>query len=230
MMERTLYVVKGWAMIDVRMSATTREPLHRDRIVAAAIALADRDGVDALSMRNLARRLGYEVMSLYNHVANKDELLSSMVDAVAAEIDGPPSSAPPLAAVRAVTISTHDVLVRHPWAPELWQRYLPGPARTRLMDGLLRLFDESGLSPALAHHGFHAVTNHVLGYTLQQLGMNIGDDPEARANEFLAGISESEHPHMVAHVRQHLDGDTSSSFELVLDLILDGLVRLDAAS
>ncbi len=218
-------------MIESDMGADTpREPLHRDRIVAVAVGLADSDGVDALSMRNLARHLGFEVMSLYNHVANKDELLSLMVDAVAAEIDEPSPEDAPLDAIRAITISTHDVLVRHPWAPELWQRYLPGPARTRQMDHLLRLFDESGLAPTLAHHGFHAVSNHVLGYTLQQLGMDMGDDPEARAREYLAGISEADHPHMVAHVRQHLDGDTSSSFELVLDLILDGLVRLDAAS
>ena len=215
-------------MISNEMSTTTREPLQRDRIVAAAVQLADTDGVDALTMRNLARRLGYEVMSLYNHVANKDELLSSMVDAVAAEVDDPPYNASPLDAVRALTISTHDVLVRHPWAPSLWLRSLPGPARTRQMDDLLRLFDESGLSPELAHHGFHAVTNHALGYTLQQLGMDMGDDPEARANEFLSGISDVDHPYMVAHVHQHLAGDTSSSFELVLDLILDGLVRLDA--
>ena len=216
-------------MIEGEMGATTpREPLHRDRIVAAAVELADRDGVDGLSMRNLARRLGFEVMSLYNHIANKDDLLGLMVDAVAAEIDEPSPDAAPLDAIRAMTISTHDVLVRHPWVPELWQRYLPGPARTRQMDDLLRLFDESGLAPALAHHGFHAVSNHVLGYTLQQLGMDMGDDPEARAREYLDGISEVDHPHMVAHVRQHIDGDTSSSFELVLDLILDGLVRLDA--
>jgi len=214
-------------MIDDHMGATPREPLQRDRIVAAGVELADHEGVDALSMRNLARSLGFEVMSLYNHVANKDELLSLMVDAVAAEIDAPSPDVAPLEAVRALTISTYEAFVLHPWAPSLWLRYLPGPARTRQMDYLLRLFDQSGLSPELAHHGFHAVSNHVLGYTLQQLGLNMGDDPEARANEFLDGISETDHPHMVAHVRQHLAGDTSSSFELVLDLILDGLVRLD---
>ena len=217
-------------MIEGEMGATRpRKPLHRDRIVAAAVELADSDGVDRLSMRNLARHLGFEVMSLYNHVANKDELLALMVDAVAAEIDEPSPDQAPLDAIRAITISTHDVLVRHPWAPELWQHYLPGPARTRHMDDLLRLFDESGLAPTLAHHGFHAVGNHVVGYTLQQLAMDMGgDDPDATAREYLAGISEADHPHMVAHVRQHGDGDTSSSFELVLDLILDGLVRLDA--
>jgi len=214
-------------MIDNDMGTAPREPLQRDRIVAVAVQLADREGVDALSMRHLARNLGYEVMSLYNHVANKDELLSLMVDAVAAEIDEPSPDSEPLAAVRAMTISTHDVLVHHPWVPALWLRSLPGPARSRQMDDLLRLFGESGLSPELAHHGFHAVTNHVLGYTLQELGMNMGDNPEERANEFLSGISETDHPHMVAHVHQHLAGDTSSSFELVLDLILDGLVSLD---
>jgi AcrR family transcriptional regulator len=215
-------------MIDNDMGTTPRAPLQRERIVEVAMQLADVEGVDALSMRHLARSLGYEVMSLYNHVANKDDLLSLMVDAVAAEIDRPSLDAEPLAAVRAMTVSTHDVFVRHPWAPSLWLRYLPGPARTQQMDDLLRLFDQSGLSADLAHHGFHAVTNHVLGYTLQQLGLNMGDDPEARAIEYVDSISEADHPHMVAHVRQHLAGDTSSSFELVLDLILDGLVRLDA--
>ncbi len=209
-------------------AATEREPLHRDRIVATAVVLADEEGISALNMRNLARRLGYEVMSLYNHIANKDELLSLMVDAVAAEIDEPPPDATPLAAVRATAVSTHDVLVRHPWAADLWQRHLPGPARNRLMDDLLRLLDQSGISPDLAHHGFHAVNNHVLGYTLQQLGMAMTeDDAEAKAKDYLDGIDTGEFPHMVAHVRQHLEGDTASSFELVLDLILDGLVRLD---
>ncbi len=209
-------------------TAAQREPLHRAGIVATAIELADEEGVGALSMRNLARRLGYEVMSLYNHVANKDELLFLMVDAVAAEIEDAPTDAAPLAAVRATAVSTHDILVLHPWAPDLWQRHLPGPARNRLMEDLLRLLGESGLSPDLAHHGFHAVNNHVLGYTLQQLGMALDDnDPQAKAQEYLDGIDTGEFPHMVAHVRQHLEGDTSSSFELVLDLILDGLVRLN---
>ena len=212
------------------MTVVDREPLTRSRVASTALALIDESGLDSLSMRKLGAALGVEAMSLYNHIANKDDLLSLMVDAVAGEIDGPPADAAPLDAVRALTISTHDVLVRHPWAPALWFRSLPGPTRTRQMDDLLRLFDESGLSPELAHHGFHAVTNHVLGYTLQQLGMNMGDGPTARANEYLAGISEADHPHMVAHVHQHLAGDTSSSFELVLDLILDGLLRLDTRS
>ncbi|MDH3706085.1 MAG: TetR/AcrR family transcriptional regulator C-terminal domain-containing protein [Acidimicrobiia bacterium] len=207
-----------------------RTPLDRETIVSTAVALADEGGAAALSMRKLARELGFEVMSLYNHVANKDELLTLMVDRVAAEIDEPLPDAEPLAAVRAIAVSTHEVLVRHPWAPELWQRQMPGPARTRRMDDLLRLLDDSGLAPDLAHHGFHAVTNHVLGYTLQELGMDLDeDDLDTKAEAFLSGLPTDEYPHMVAHVHQHLAGDTASSFELVLDLILDGLVRLDEA-
>jgi AcrR family transcriptional regulator len=197
--------------------------------VAAAIAVVDADGVGALSMRHLASRVGYEVMSLYNHVTNKDELLSLMVDVVAAEVGPPDPSATPLQAVRSMAVATRGALGRHPWAAELWLRQMPGPARTQLMDHLLQLLDQSGLSAELAHHGFHAVTNHVLGYTLQELGMTAGRESiEATAEQFLAGISATTYPHMVAHVRQHLDGQTGSSFELVLDLILDGLVRLDA--
>lgn len=234
---RTLYVVKWYSperiendgRIELMTANQIRNPLHRAAIVTAAIDLADADGVSALSMRNLAQRLGYEVMSLYNHVANKNELLSLMVDAVAAEIEEPSDDLSPLEAVRAIAMATRAALVNHAWVTELWQRHLPGPARTRHMETLLRVLDHSGLSPELAHHGFHAVNNHVLGYTLQELGMALGSDDEAegQAHEFLAGISSETHPYTTAHVQQHLTGHTASSFELVLDLILDGLVSLN---
>lgn len=209
-------------------TSPSRAPLSPAAIVAAAITVADAEGVDALTMRRLAGGLGYEVMSLYNHIMNKDELLSLMVDAVVAEVGTADPSGSPLEAVRAIAVATRGALGRHPWAARLWLQHLPGPERTRLMDDLLRLLDHSGLSAELAHHGFHAVTNHVLGYTLQEIGMTTGhDDLEATAEKYLAGISTATYPHMAAHVRQHLDGNTASSFELVLDLILDGLVRLD---
>ena len=122
------------------MGATSkREPLSRAAIVNAAIALADEGGVSALTMRKLAERLGNKVMALYNHVANKDQLLSLMVDAVAAEVDEPSTDDSAITAVRAMAISTRAILVRHPWAAELWQQYLPGPARTRHMENLLHL-------------------------------------------------------------------------------------------
>jgi len=208
-----------------------REPLDQASIVAAAISLADEQGADALTMRRLADRLGYKVMALYNHISNKDELSTLMLDTVAAEVGEPSRDAAPIDAIRSIAISTRAAFVRHPWAPGLWQRYLPGPARNDNMECLLGWLAASGLAPELAHHGFHAVNNHVLGYTLQEQGMNIPDQASgglnAVAEEYLTGLSTDTHPHTIAHVHQHLDGDSASSFELVLDLILDGLVRLD---
>ncbi|MGI9624955.1 MAG: TetR/AcrR family transcriptional regulator [Acidimicrobiales bacterium] len=210
---------------------SSREPLSRPSIVGVAIAIADDEGVGVLTMRYLADRLGFKAMALYNHVSNKEELLGLMVDAVADEINDPPADQPPLDAVRAMAISTRAALVRHPWAPDLWQRHMPGPARTRHMENLLRTFDQSGLSPELAHHGFHAVNNHVLGYTLQEITMSLAlegsDDPWEKAYEFLDLFDADVYPYTVAHVHQHIEGHTGASFELVLDFILDGLQRLN---
>jgi AcrR family transcriptional regulator len=209
---------------------TARPPLHRAGIVAAGVELADTEGLGSLSMRNLARRLGYEVMSLYNHVASKDELLALMVDAVAAEIAAPSPTDAPLVAIRGQAIATRQALARHPWAADQWLRRIPGPVRCGLMDDLLRLFHDSGLTPAIAHHGYHAVSNHVVGYTLQELSMAFEpQQADTMARDFVASIDTERYPFLVAHVHEHLEGHTSSSFELVLDLILDGLVRLDRA-
>lgn len=212
-------------------AAKERVPLDRKAIAAQAVAFADERGLDALSMRKLAAELGYEVMSLYNHLANKDELLTLMADAVAAEIPTPDPGDAPLVAVRAFAIRTRAALVRHPWAATLWLRQLPGPARVQHMEDHLSMLAATDMSPEVAHLAFHAVNNHVLGYTLQEQAMTYAAPTEgaaeARARSFLDGIGADDHPHTVNHVRQHLDGDTASSFEMVLDLILDGLSRLD---
>ncbi len=214
-----------------QMAPKRREPLSTERIVAQAVLIADEQGVGGLSMRSLAHSLGFEVMALYNHIANKQELLSLMVDAVAGMIEVETADTRPLDAVRSIAVSAHTVLSQHPWITELWQQHLPGPVRTDFMDTLLRLLKESGLSPDLAHLGFHAVTNHVMGYAIQQANMvrSLGHT-STTAEEFLAGMSEERNPHMVAHVRQHLAGDSSSSFQFVLDLILDGLVAANHES
>lgn len=181
-------------------------------------------------MRKLAAELGYEVMSLYNHVANKDEVLALMVDAVAAEIPAPDPDDDPLVAVRTLAIDTRAALVRHPWAASLWLRQLPGRARVQHMEYLLAALAETDMAPAVAHLAFHAVNNHVIGYTLQEQAMAYvvpaGGDPDALARSFMEGLSADEFPHTITHVQQHLDGDTARSFELVLDLILDGLTRM----
>ncbi len=213
----------------VSAATTERDPLDRGAIVARAVAFADERGTEALSMRKLAAELGYEVMSLYNHVANKGEILALMVDAVAAEVPAPEADSDALVAVRALALETRAALVRHPWAASLWLRHLPGPARVRHMEHLLAALAATDMSPATAHLAFHAVNNHVIGYTLQEQAMAYvtdGDDPDALARSFLAGLAAEDVPHTVAHVQQHLDGDTASSFEIVLDLILDGVMRI----
>lgn len=210
-------------------SASRRAPLDRAAIVRGGVELADTDGVEALTMRRLAEHLGFKAMALYNHVAGKDELLTSMVDAVAGEVDEPAAELDALAAVRTHAIATRAALVRHPWAPSLWLKTFPGPARTAHMECSLRLFAQSGLAPEVAHHGFHAVGNHVLGYTLQEQAMAVGpagDDPAQAMATFLDATPVDQFPHTVAHVHEHANGNTGSSFELVLDLILDGLRRL----
>jgi AcrR family transcriptional regulator len=210
--------------------STTRAPLDRAAIVEAGLAFADEHGTGALSMRKLAAELGYEVMSLYNHVANKAEVLSLMVDAVAAEIPAPDPAVEPLAAVRALAVDTRAALVRHPWAASLWLQQMPGPARIAHMEHHLAALAATDMSPAVAHLAFHAVNNHVIGYTLQEQAMAYvmpGGDADAVARSFLEGLSAEELPHTITHVQQHLDGDSASSFEIVLDLLLDGLARRD---
>jgi AcrR family transcriptional regulator len=213
----------------VNAATTGREPLDRDAIVSRAVAFADERGTDALSMRKLAAELGYEVMSLYNHVANKAEMLSLMVDAVAGEISDPDPGGDPLVAVRTLAVDTRAALVRHPWAASLWLRQLPGPARVRHMENQLAALAATDMTPRVAHLAFHAVNNHVIGYTLQEQAMTYvvpaDGDADSLARSFIEGISADDFPHTIAHVQQHLDGDTASSFELVLDLLLDGLAR-----
>ncbi|MEO0492057.1 MAG: TetR/AcrR family transcriptional regulator C-terminal domain-containing protein [Actinomycetota bacterium] len=210
-------------------STNARAPLDAERIIETAIAIADAEGVDALTMRRLADELGYKVMALYRHVANKDELLASMVDEVAAAILVPGADTPPLQGIREHCISTRDVFVRHPWAPGLWLHHTPGANRIEHMEYLLAAFGRSGLPHELGHHGYHAVVNHVLGYTLQAQKMDEsidGGSIDDLARAFMDSLDAERHPHTIAHVQEHLDGDTGPSFELVLDLILDGLVRL----
>lgn len=209
--------------------AVERTPLTTATIVATGVRMADESGVAKLSMRGVARTLGYEVMSLYNHVEGKDDLLAGMVDAVAEEVPNPEPYGDPLDAVRFLAVGTRAALARHPWAAALWQASSPGPGRLRLMESLLAALAASDLSPEAAHHGYHAVNNHVLGYTLQADSMGIdpgGPGAETAATRFLDGLDEGAFPHTVAHVRQHLEGESGPSFELVLDLIIDGLLRL----
>jgi len=205
-----------------------RDPLTRERVLRAAVAFADEHGIEALSMRELARELGSGVMSLYNHVASKDELLDGMVDRVAGEIEAPPPRGGDWRrALRETALSAHRTLLRHPWAGALWSTRTPGPARLRYFESILRALREAGFSVDTACRGFHAVTTHVLGFTLQKLDFPVDErDLSDVARDFLAEMSTADHPYFAEHVRHHIDAPhRGDSFGFVLDLILDGLER-----
>lgn len=201
-----------------------RLPLTRERVLRAGVALADREGIAALSMRRLAAELDYEVMSLYHHVTNKEDLLDGMVELVAAEIDLPAPDAPWRDALRQSALDMRAALVRHPWAVPMWFSRVTGPARMRIMEAQLGALAGSGIDPELAHVGFHALLNHVLGYALQEQSFVVEGDTQLLAAQYMAALSPAEFPHLIAHIQQHLDeAAPADDFGFVIDLILDRL-------
>jgi AcrR family transcriptional regulator len=213
-----------------------RTPLSRERILEAAIRLADESGIEALTMRKLARELGVEAMSLYNHVPNKGALVDAMADAVMAEIDLP-ETGDWRAAIRQCAISAHDVLLRHPWAPPFVMAPTAEPSvatpRLHYMEWLMRRLREAGFSSELTYSAYHALDGHILGFSMWQLGHAasavalLGDRDVAEwAGEFLRRLPAEHFPHFAEHVHQHLaapKGDGAREYEFALDLILDGL-------
>jgi AcrR family transcriptional regulator len=207
------------------MSSDDQRPtLTRQRVLQAAVDFADRHGLDALSMRKLAAELGFEVMALYNHVRNKPDLIRGMTDLVAEELPLP-AVEDSLAALRAHCIELRQVLESHPWAAMCWATTLPGPARWAVMEWQLETVSTiDGLTEEQAHHGYHALTNHVVGYVLQNAVMPFS---EADFDDIVATIrqelSPETHRRVLHHIDQHAHGEHGESFEHVLDLILGGL-------
>ena len=212
-------------------AAAPRTPLSKERILRAAIELADAEGVEALSMRRLAKELGVEAMSLYNHVANKGEILAGIIDLVAGEFDLPSDASNWKAAMRRNAVSSRDVLLRHRWATGIWMTQGGGPARLRNGDWMLRTLREAGFPPQLIYHAFHILESYVLGYTLQQLNFPYkGEELAGMAADFLKQIPVEDYPDLVEHIHQHLEPheEGPGGFEMGLDLILDGLDRARA--
>ncbi len=214
-------------------SAEPRVPLNRERLLEAAIRLADTHGVEALTMRRLGQELGVEAMSLYNHVANKDDILAGIVDIVVSEIDLPSVSADWKMAMRLSAISAHDVLLRHRWACALINSGTGdvGPARRRYMDAVLGCLRRGGFSVELTHHGYHALDSHIIGFTLWQLSFPFASEEEMQdlAGDFLRELPTDDFPHLTEHVLHHLresSDEDQSEFDFGLDLILDGLERM----
>jgi AcrR family transcriptional regulator len=208
-----------------------RTTLDRPRILQAAIEHADSHGIDTLSMRSLAKTMGCGAMSLYNHVANKDDLLEGMAEAVAAEVEPLPPGLEWKDAIGRLAEGVRGALLRHPWAVPLWTSAFPGPNRFRHMEQLLELIARGGLEGQLADVAFHAVNHHVIGFTQQQLAYQTSADEWAEVTtRFDEEVHEDDFPLVVAHKHYHdklAEGAAQhpNEFRLVLDLILEGLER-----
>jgi len=213
---------------DAVIPRTARKtPLNRARIVNAAIAFADEHGLQALSMRSLARNLGFGVMSLYNHVADKDDLIDAMVDAATGEIDIDTTCESWRETLRTCLISAYKVMLRHRWLPKEWSRF-PGPAKNHYHEAILRTMRQADFPEPLACQGFHALTMHVVGFALQVLEMPFSNQEELAAlgRQALDDLDEQAYPYLREHVHFHLSGqDERNDFKYMLDLILDGLER-----
>jgi AcrR family transcriptional regulator len=222
----------------------TRRPLTKERVLEKAIVLADKDGIEALSMRKLGQALGVEAMSLYNHVESKGELVTAMVDRVVEGFELPSDEPRWNDAVRRCAVSAHDLLIEHPWACGLALvpsgRQLVGGSRIRYMEWLLRCLRDAGFSPELAYSAYHTLDSHIFGFTLWQLG-------HAKAARILAGDAEDVQewatrfldqmrptfPYLAEHGALHMSAgarDGRHEFEFALDLILAGLERLRVAA
>jgi AcrR family transcriptional regulator len=213
------------------MATTRRKPLNRERILAAALELVDEQGIDALSMRKLGQSLGYEAMSLYNHVANKDDLLDGMLDLVLAEMK-PPAEDGGLPAIRAAALSAHEALQRHPWAAGvLMTPARVRPARLEFMNALLGALRGAGFSAETTYHAYHVIDAHIIGFSLWQsthdftLPEEVSDDLRGFLDRMIpVETYPSLHEHGMHHLEPGAHQDTSA-FAYGLDLLLESLER-----
>ena len=208
-----------------------RPPLTRDRVLQAAVALADASGSEALSMRKLGDVVGVEAMSLYHHVANKDDLLDGMIDVVFGEIDLPSSGDDWKTAMRQRAVSARRVLSRHGWAIGFMEsRSSPGPATLRHHDAVIGCLRDAGFSIELAAHAISVLDSYIYGFALQErsLPFHTPEETAEMAQDILAGFPADEYPHLTELTTQHVlrpGYDYGNEFEFGLDLILDGLER-----
>jgi AcrR family transcriptional regulator len=204
-------------------------------VLEAAVDLADREGIEALSMRRLGQELGIEAMSLYTHVRSKDNLLAGMVDVVIGEIPHRRRSGDWKSSMRRTVLSSRRVMLRHPWAPAIIETLDdPGPAGLRHFDTVIGIMREGGLSLELTHHALHLMGSRVLGFTQDLFDDSSDVDPKVAA--LLAQQIGATHPYVaeLAVAVTHDGGlggcDTDVEFEFALDVILDSLERLRRAA
>ncbi|MGH3636642.1 MAG: TetR/AcrR family transcriptional regulator C-terminal domain-containing protein [Mycobacterium sp.] len=212
-----------------KSAAKPRTPLNREKILRAALALADANGIESLSMRKLGETVGVEAMSLYNHVPGKADLLNGLIDLVFSEIELPSAEVDWRAAMYERAIAVRAVLSRHRWAIGLMEsRTKPGPATLRHHDAVLGCLRQAGFPIALAAHAYALLDSYIYGFALQEasLPFDTGDDTAELAQAILAQFPVGEYPNLAEFTFEHVlqpGYDYGSEYEYGLNLILDGL-------
>jgi AcrR family transcriptional regulator len=222
--------------------AEPRVPLSRERVLRAAVGVADAGGIESLTMRRLAEALGAEAMSLYYHVANKEAVLDGVIEVIMSEIDEAVSrtDAPPAedgwkTALRMRILAAREVMLRHPWAPSVFEtRTTASLPVVRYFDAVVGLLKGGGFSYDLIHHAMHALGSRALGFTQELFEPDNKDGGDEAATEMLAQVADQV-PHLVEMMTEVAHDDPDSTlgwcddqfeFEFGLDLVLDGLERL----
>jgi AcrR family transcriptional regulator len=212
--------------------APRRVPLSRERVLDAAIKLADQGGLESLSMRKLGQELGVEAMALYYHFANKDEVIDGIVDIVFSEVDLPASGADWKTAMRRRAVSLRDVLLRHRWAIGLMEaRRNAGPANLRHHDAVIGSLRAGGLEMDLAAHAYSLLDSYIYGFALTKMNLPFDTAEEVAdvAQTMLDPFPVGEYPFLVEIFTEHVmkpGYDYGDEFEYGLDIVLDGLDRV----
>jgi AcrR family transcriptional regulator len=220
-----------WMAVQTYPRSEPRRPWNRGQLLRAAIGLADKGGIEALSMRKLSQELGGGTMSLYNHVSNKDDLVDGMIDMVFSEIELPAGEHGWKMTMRQRALSIRTVMTRHPWAIGLMEsRRTPGPATLRHHDAVIGCLRDAGFSIQLAAHAFSALDSYIYGFALQEQSLRFGTPEETSelARAFLLQFPTKEYPRLAELTIEHVlrpGYDYGNEYEFGLDLILDGLEK-----
>ena len=214
------------------MEASKARPrLTRAKVLQKAVSIADAGGIDTLTMRKLGEALGVEAMSLYNHVANKVDLLDGMVDAVFAEIDLPTTEGEWREQMRLRAFSVRAALTRHPWATVLMEsRVAPGAATLTHHDAVLGTLRAAGFSIVLAAHAFSALDSYIYGFAMQESALPFDSAQETAdvVTTIMEAFKQGNYPHLNEMTVEHVlkpGYDYGDEFAFGLDLLLDGLER-----
>jgi len=218
----------------IKDAAKHRVALSKERILRAAVILADGGGVEAASMRRIAQELDVVPMALYKHVAGKDELLDGMIDIVVGEIDPPVPDVDWKTGVRERILSARRSLLRHPWASRVMEsRTDPTPTVLGYMDSMIGMFRAGGFSMDLTHHAVHAMGSRLMGFTQELFNESTDADQEMEAEMYEAMATTYPSIYELFLTVSHDDAsvvgpgcDDQFEFEFALDLMLDGLERL----